>query len=233
MVVLLALLGVFAGALTTVAGMGGGFVMVVVLSLFMSPVEALAITAPALLLANAHRAWMYRAEIAWREIKPLILGAFPFAVLGSFIATALPDAVIRLSMAAMAAMAVARVVFELTWAPSRVWNGPAGALTGFVSATTGGGGTVMGPFLLARGLSGTRYVVTGACTAGAIHIARIGSYTAAGAGVDLIVKGVLLASMLFIGNLLGDRVRRHLGESGQHRVQLGVMLACVGLALVG
>ena len=231
--VLVALLGVFAGALTTVAGMGGGFVMVVVLSLFMSPVEALAITAPALLLANSHRAWMYRSSIDWAEVRPLLIFSFPTALLGGFVAMTLPEAAIRLAMAAMAGLAVARVVFELPWTPSRSWSGPAGALTGFVSATTGGGGTVLGPFLLARGLSGTRYIVTGACTAFSIHLARIGSYTAGGAGVDLIAKGIGLAFLLFVGNLVGDRIRRLLGERGQHRLQLGVMVACVGLALAG
>ena len=91
----------------------------------------------------------------------------------------------------------------------------------------------MGPYLLARGLAGTRYVVTGALIAGAIHVGRLGSYTAAGADPTLVLKGLMLASMLFLGNLLGDRARRLLGERGQHRLQLGVMVACVGLALVG
>jgi len=233
MLLLVALLGVFAGALTTVAGMGGGFVMVVVLSLFMSPVEALAITAPALLIANVHRVWMYRQSFVWAEVRPLLWASFPTAILGGLLATALPAPLIRAAMVAMAGLAVARVLFKLRWTPSRRWNAPVAALTGFVSATTGGGGTVLGPFLLARGLKGTTYVVTGAATAFTIHTARIGSYTAGGAAPELILKGVLLATMLFVGNLLGDRVRKLLGERGQHRLQLGVMVACVGLALAG
>jgi hypothetical protein len=61
-------LGLLAGVLTTVAGMGGGMMLVVVLSLVWDPRVALASTAPALLVGNAHRAYLYRAQVA-RQIS--------------------------------------------------------------------------------------------------------------------------------------------------------------------
>lgn len=65
-------LGLIAGALTTLAGLGGGLMLVGTLSLLYDPRLALAITAPALLVGNLHRATMYRTFIdvgvAKREI---------------------------------------------------------------------------------------------------------------------------------------------------------------------
>ena len=122
MLLLVALLGVFAGALTTVAGMGGGFVLVIALPLFLSPVEALTVSSAALLVGNAHRAWMYRLDIDWSEVRSVALGAVPLAVVGGLAATALPEWILRGAMAAMAGLAVARVVFRLSWSPSRRWN---------------------------------------------------------------------------------------------------------------
>ena len=52
----IALLGILAGILTTLAGLGGGMLLVLALSLTSSPVTELAATAPALSLGNLHRA---------------------------------------------------------------------------------------------------------------------------------------------------------------------------------
>ena len=49
------LLGVLAGALTTVAGLGGGMLLIYALAALGDPHVALAATAPALLVGNLHR----------------------------------------------------------------------------------------------------------------------------------------------------------------------------------
>lgn len=229
-----ALLGITGGALTTVAGMGGGLTMVVVLSLFLSPVEAFAITAPALLVGNLHRIRMYRDQVPWHEARPLVLGAMPAAIAGGLLATALPDAVLQGLIVLVAGLALGRAVFKIALQPGRRWNPVAGALAGFVSATTGGGGVIMGPFLLSRGLTGRAYVATGACAAVAIHVFRVISYHLGGAGTSrTLLLGGALAALLAVGNLLGDRIRRAMGQTQQTRLQLGVMVVCVGLALAG
>ena len=56
-------LGIFAGALTTIAGIGGGLVITLVLAAVWEPHLALAVSAPALLLGNVHRLLLLRAEI--------------------------------------------------------------------------------------------------------------------------------------------------------------------------
>src|SRR5262249_45454596 len=76
---LLPLLGLIAGVLTTIAGTGGGIILALTMSLAMPPALALAVSAPALLLGNLHRAWVHRAEVD-RRVAPAVAGG---ALLGS------------------------------------------------------------------------------------------------------------------------------------------------------
>ncbi len=232
--VVLAGVGVLAGVVTTVAGMGGGMVLVLALSVFMDPILALAVSSPALLLANGHRLWMYRSELPRREGLWLVLGGVPGAFLGGLFAVGLPESVIRAAMIGMAVLAVLRSALKLAWRPGRVWNPLAAGVTGFVSATTGGGGLILGPYLLARGLSGVPYVACAALAALSIHAARILAYGAGGVGgLDTLAKGLALALLIALGNLLGELLRRWLGAGRQKSVQVAVMVGCLGLALLG
>ena len=56
-------LGLLAGVLTTVSGMGGGLLVVFVLSWALGPKAALVVSTAALLVGNVHRAWLYRASV--------------------------------------------------------------------------------------------------------------------------------------------------------------------------
>jgi len=109
-----------------------------------------------------------------------------------------------------------------------------GLLCGVVIATSGGAGVLVGPFLLARGLTGTTYVATAASIAAAMHAGRLVAYGLGGAtDTSTLLGGLGLAVAIAAGNLLGDRLRRRLAEGQQGRVQHGVMALCVGLAVVG
>ena len=91
----LVVLGVLAGGLTTVAGMGGGVMLVLALSLVASPVEALAITSPALLVGNLHRVAVGRRAIDRAVARPFVLGALPGSLLGGLVAVAVPPALLQ------------------------------------------------------------------------------------------------------------------------------------------
>jgi uncharacterized protein len=96
-VVVLLALGLAAGVLTSLAGQGGGLFLLIACSALHGPRVALAMTAPALLLGNLHRAWIYRRTvdrpIAWR----MTLGGLPGAVLGGLVAGAMPEGMFDMS----------------------------------------------------------------------------------------------------------------------------------------
>ncbi len=227
-------LGLLAGALTTVAGLGGGMMLVLALSLLWGPQTALAVTAPALLVGNLHRLLLFRASvdraIAWR----FAAGAVPAAFAGGLAVVALPPVVLHVLLVGVASFAVVRELGWLGWRPPANAVVPAGAVAGLVTATTGGGGLLVAPMLLATGLRGEAFVATGAAVAIAMHVGRIAAYGAGGL-VDTATLGysALLAAAIFAGNLLGRRARAHLTERTTMRITWGTLAVAMVLALAG
>src|SRR5687767_9435407 len=133
MTVLLLLLGVCAGALTTIAGQGGGLFLLLVCSVLVGPHAALAITAPALLFGNAHRALLYRSAIARPIAVRMILGAVPGAVAGGLLAGAMPPWVLNVLLIALTLLAIAKAIGLLRFDVPQAALGPAGFFVGLMT----------------------------------------------------------------------------------------------------
>lgn len=225
-------LAVLAGIVTTVAGMGGGLLLLLGLTTILGPLDALAVTAPALLLGNLHRAFLYRRAVDWRLVGLIVAGGLPGAVLGGLFAVAMPPWALRGLMVAMAGLVLAKTTGLWHANPPATAAVPVGAVCGAVSATSGGAGVLLGPFLMARGLSGATYVGSMASVAVMLHLGRLVAFGAAGhAGQATVLLGAGMAVVLIVGNLLGHRVRTALSASAQARVQWGALMLCVALAL--
>lgn len=231
---LLFLLSLFAGALTTLAGMGGGLILLLGLSTAVDPLTALVITGPALLVGNLHRLALYRRHVDHRLAWRFALGAGPGALLGGLLAVGIPELVLRIGMIALAVVAAGKVLsgWRITTPPGALVGG--GALAGFVTATSGGGGLIAGPLWLSSGLTGRSYVATGAIGAASVHVARMTGYGAGGVlDRDALLLGVLGALGIALGNLGGERLRRITPSGWVPRLEIGVVVLCLGLALVG
>ncbi|HJL03641.1 MAG TPA: TSUP family transporter [Polyangiaceae bacterium LLY-WYZ-15_(1-7)] len=230
----LILLGLFAGALTTLAGLGGGLLMTLALSLLWDPTRALAVAAPALLVGNVHRVWLYRAYIQKRLTWTFVAGAFPGALVGGLLAVSLPEMVLRVLLVAAAGLAVARELELFRWRPGPRSAVPASFAAGALTATSGGGGLLLGPLLLASGLKLERFVVTASLTAVSMHIARLAAYGAGGlVNAATLRDAAVLAGCILAGNLLGRRGRGLLDEKRGHTLTWAVLMLCVVLSLAG
>jgi len=226
------LLGLCAGLVSTVAGMGGGMLLVLSLSVVWDARRAVALTAPALMLANAHRTFLFRRSLDEKTAGAFIAGAVPGALLGSFVAVALPDGVLPWILLAVAALAVARALGWIRLEPGPTALAPAGAATGGLAAVSGAG--MVGPVLLAAGLRGDAFIATASASAVAMHLARLVGYGAGGmfAPTDLPDVALIVAGLV-AGNLAGRAVRDRIGEGGATKVSYGVLLTLVVLALAG
>jgi uncharacterized protein len=227
-------LGVAAGVLTTVAGLGGGMMLQLSISLLDSPAVALASTAPALLLGNLHRASLFREHVDGRVALAFAIGALPGSLCGGLLAAFLPEAILRWAMLLMTAAAITRALGWWSWTPPAGALVPAGFLIGGLAATTGGAGMLAGPLLLACGLRGDRYVATGAMCSVSLHIGRLSAYGIAGLmhGRVLLFAAILAVTIL-CGNALGKRLRKRIGERGGMHLELTTMIVCVALAVSG
>jgi uncharacterized protein len=235
MLALLPLLGVASGALTTLAGLGGGILLLLALSLVWGPTAALAATAPALLLSNLHRFWMFRRDADRRVAGAFIAGALPGSIAGGALAARVPEVALAWVMVAMTAVALARAAGLWKWQPRPTVLLPAGVGIGLLTGTSGGAGVLVAPLLLSTGLTGQAYVATAAICAVAMHTGRVLAYGAGGlvTGETLIRTGILTVALL-IGNLIGKRLRaRMLDERRARQLEMATLVVCVGLSVAG
>jgi uncharacterized membrane protein YfcA len=231
---LLALVGFSAGGLTTLAGQGGGLLAVLVLSMVVGPRTALLITAPAFLLGNLHRLWLYRQHLDRGVARAFLIGAAPASLLGGALAMAVPGWLIQLTMLATTILAVLRTFGRLRLRPDRRLLGSAGAGIGFLTAASAGAGFLIAPLFLAVGLSGKVYMATAAACSAGLHLTRLSGYLLhARPTVALVSGAATLGLMIMAGNLTGDRLRSRLSVRQGRCLELGTIVASAGFSLMG
>lgn len=230
------LLGAMAGVLTTVAGQGGGLLLLLSVSMLVGPRDALAITAPALLCGNLHRALLLRRSIAWPLAGRMMLGTIPGALLGGFAAGIIPTWGLRAVLVVMTALAIAKALGWLKFQVAPRAFVPAGLGIGVLTGTSGGAGVLLAPLLLSAGLTGRVFVATTSAVAVSMHIGRVIGYASLGffsGKLALTTATVTLA--IFFGNALGGRIQPKLGRMGraQSVLEYGTLVVCVALSVAG
>ena len=234
MTVALALLGLMAGVLTTLAGQGGGLFLLLGCSLLVGPHAALAITAPALLVGNLHRAVLFRRAIDRRIAALMIAVALPGAFVGGLLAGSVPAWALDVFLVGLTLVAIARALRWLSFDVPRWALGPSGFFIGGMTGTAGGAGVLFAPVLLSAGLRGSALVATTSVIAVATHVGRVVAYASDGFFTrDLALWTVLVAAAITVGNAVGERARKRLSQVATTRLEYGVLVVCVGVSLLG
>ncbi len=227
-------LGILAGLITTITGMGGGMMMLLGLSMLWDPWSALTATAPALLIGNGHRAWLFWRTLDRRIALAVTAGGLPGAFLGGLYVTDVPASVLHAMMAGMTALAAVKILSGWQIRVSSRLLFPVGAVNGAITAGAGGAGLLTAPLLLSAGLTGEAYIATSAACSLSMHTGRLAAYGVGGlVTAELLMWSAGLAVAITAGNALGRRVRTHLSAPLSRRLELGALLAAVGLALAG
>ena len=229
---LLLALGIVAGVLTTVAGMGGGLLLVAVVGLLRGPHEALAITTPALMLSNLQRTWMYRASVDTRAALTVASGAIPGAFVGGLLLPRLPAALALLLTTTVLALLRSQGVVNLRVGKRAMFA--AGIAIGALSASSGGAGFLIAPLLMSSGLRGLAYVATVSCCAVALHLGRLLGYGMSGLmHVELLPSIAVLLAGLLLGNLAANRARSSLPNGLLPKLELAALATTAIFSLVG
>lgn len=230
---MLAVLGVGCGVLTTVAGLGGGVLMLAAVSAAQDPKVALAATAPALLLGNVHRVWLFRADLDRAIARRFAVGALPGSLSGGILLGRVPDRWLAVLLVGTTGLALARLCGLRVPSPRRGALVPAGFGIGALSATAGGAGILAAPLLMSLGLTGASYVATAAAASVVMHLGRLVSYGATGLFSAAILRtAAVLTATVLVGNALGKRVRTHLSPQGGVRLEAAVLAVATGLAVL-
>lgn len=227
-------LGLGAGALTTVAGQGGGLLLVLALAHVTDARSALLLSAPALLVGNLHRLWLYRTQLDRRTALTFLTGAAPASVLGGALAMDVPPIAVKLLLAAVTILAIARAFGVVRIRPNPRLLVASGAVIGFLCAGAAGAGFLVAPLLLAVGLTGEAYVATAAACAAGMHATRLAGYlTQVQPTTALLLGAAALALAITFGNLIGDRLRKGLPARAGRALEFGTLVTCAALALGG
>ena len=83
------------------------------------------------------------------------------------------------------------------------------------------------------GLRGVSYVATGALCAASLHSGRLLGYGFGGLlGARELLPAVALGAAIITGNLLGERLRRHIDRRLEPWIEQGTLVACVVLVIL-
>lgn len=251
-------LGVVAGLLAGLLGVGGGLVLVAALVWLLPqqgvPAESVMHAALATSLASivvtglsSTRAHWRRGSVMWGSVARLVPGLLLGAALGGVLAGAISGAALRWGVAGFCVLAASQLLLGQPPAlghseqPRSPWLLPAGGLIGVVSALVGiGGGSMTVPLLVMLGAPPVRAVGSSAACGVAIGLAAALSYAlAAPAGLGMpegsvgyvflpAAVGIALASVLVAP--LGARLAHAIGGVALKRV-FAVLLLLVALQM--
>ncbi len=228
-----ALLAIGCGMLTTLAGQGGGMVLLIGLAALHGPTLALQLSAPALLVGNAHRLVAMRASLDRPLALRLAGGAIVGSALGGALAMQIPRGVLLAAMLGIVALGVGKRLGLALPTPNPRWLALWTLGTGAVCAVGGGAGMIVAPLLMALGLRGNRYVATAAAVAVAMHIGRALGYSAGGGlGAAVWLMAVPVALGLVAGNTLALPLRRRLASERLATFEVCTLVAVAGAALL-
>jgi uncharacterized membrane protein YfcA len=234
LVELIVVCGIVAGVVSTIAGQGGGLLALLALAGVMGPKEALVLTAPALAIANIHRAWLYRDQVQWNIVGRLSLTVLPASLIVGTLALRAPVLLLRALLFVATGLALAKSFKWLSFRIPRVLFLPAGALIGAFGASSGGAGLLLTPVLISAEITGEALVGTTAATALVLNGGRLIGYTLGGSfGPSLVVLAAWMTVSIIAGNQLGHRVRKWLSERQLRNVELSSMVVATTLMLLG
>jgi hypothetical protein len=251
-------LGVFAGLVAGLFGVGGGLIIVPALTILFqaygiasSSYVHLAIgTSLATIVVtsiSSMRAHHRHGAVQWDVFRQLTPGIVVGALLGAVIADFLPTAILRVVFAVFELAVAIQIGFNLMASPHRHLPGPkvmagVGTVVGVISSVVGiGGGTMTVPFLVWCNVSIRKAVATSSACGLPISIAGAAGFVFTGWGEPTLpagstgylywpaFAGIAAASVIFAP--LGARLAHTLPVTMLQRV-FAVFLALLGLRML-
>ncbi len=221
-----------ASTLSGTFGVGGGSLLLLLLTHALGPVVAVPVLTLTQLMANGSRAALGWRDLAWRPALWFIAGAVPGVAVGAWVLGELPaDALARVAGGAILLGLGAKSVLGRDWKP-RFWL--VGAATGLLSAVAG----IAGPFTAVAfwqlGLPPLAFIASEALAVTGVHLLKTLAY----ARIDLLGGqtlswGLLLGGVSLAGSWLGRRLAGRIQARIFRRVVLAFLVVAALQLLIG
>ncbi len=233
---LTAVLGFFGFVVSAAFGIGGVVLLIPLLSMALPPAQAIALSAPVMLVNNLGKSWVYRHAIRWKACGLVSALALPAAYLSARLVTSIDDRIILVAVAALILVSVVADRLRPPAAGNRfgdlglcLWGGVTGAISGLCGAA--GPPTAIG--LRGYGLSKDAFVGTVAVFAVLLQVAKIPAYV----GTDvlplrLMPLAALLGALGLIAVAVGPPLLRRVPEQ-TFRAVVDTLLVLSAVWLLG
>lgn len=215
---------------------GIGMAAVPVLALTMSPLQALAILLPILLMQDAISVWWYRHDWDGWNVKVMLPGAVVGVGLAWALAAVVPDNVVRLLIGVIGVGFILNVWFGKMPPPRRpralsgaFW----GAAAGFTSAIASAGMPPFSVHVLPQRMDKMRLVGTITVFFAAVNLLRVVPYFALGhLNRHSLVISVALMPLAIASNFLGFWLVQRIPTGPFYRITYALMFAISAVLLV-
>ncbi len=222
---LLSLTGLFTSALSGVAGLGGGTILIgVIYALGFAPIEAIPLFAAVQLISNLTRTAAYVRHVEWRAAGWFLLAAIPATALLAPFAAQVNVHLIQLILAALIAISLLPAPAAKPL-PARAAFMAAGAANGALGMFVGATGLFVGRLFLRPEWPKQKVVATLALTQVFGHGLRVIAYGFV--GFSAFVKPLLLVPLcasVIVGTLLGRQLNGKLSEMAFRRLFQGILI---------
>ncbi len=222
---LLSLTGLFTSALSGVAGLGGGTILIgVIYALGLAPFEAVPLFAAVQLVSNLTRTVAYVEHVEWRAAGWFLLACVPATVLLAPFAAGVNVHVIQLLLAALIAVSLLPAPAAKPL-PPRLAFLMAGAANGALGMFVGATGLFVGRLFLRPEWPKQRVVATLALTQVFGHGLRVIAYGAVGFSVFARPQVLVpVCVSVVVGTLIGKRLNGRLSEIAFRRLFQGILI---------
>lgn len=210
--------GLTAGV-SAVLGMAGGSMLLVVMLLYLDPVEAIPIHGIVQLTSNANRTLIHAKSLEKNLLVPFSLLVLPAGALTLPLAQHAPAETLRLAIGVFVLVATWQSRWLLLgFDPARVSVRPRfallGAVTGALSPIVGATGPFIAPFFLGLNLTRFELIGTKAACQAITHLAKIVLFGIAGfAFIEYLPLIAGMAICVVAGTYLGTRMLRKINDS--------------------
>jgi len=213
----------FSSSLTAVLGLGGGMLLISVMSVFLPPAAIVPVHGVVQFASNASRGAFSPREIRRDILWPFLAGCLIGAMAGSRLVLKVPSEFLLLPLGVfILVMTWMPQIKTRLWFPGRFWS--LGFVQAFLTLFVGATGPLNMPFLLRAGLTRDQLVVTAAAFMTVVHLVKIVTFGLLGFAFGPYALLMLLMVVAVIsGSWAGTRLRHKVPEQLFVRVFKGLI----------
>ncbi|VVE77781.1 membrane protein [Pandoraea sputorum] len=206
--VMIAIVGTAAGAVSGVVGTGSSMMLLPVLVYTYGPKQAVPIMAVAAIVGNLSKVVAWWHEIDWRAVLAYSVPGAPAAALGAKTLWSLPSTAVDIALGLFfIAMVPTRHFLRRRQWRLTLWQLAAvGAVIGFLTGIVLSTGPLSVPAFAAYGLSGGAFLGAESASSVFIYVAKVLMFSGLGAlPPEAWANGLIVGMTLMLGTMLGKR----------------------------